>query len=175
MSENEDRIRPAGGESPANASNPPSPTKAQDSINVSNFADETSPAIHSSSVPVPSSITLDSPQALRHPTNGDTVDQHGRHQPSPRTQVGDSKEPLDDFDWDDLEERFHQKMAECGKVEKELEGEFNEWLQVCLGYQVEMSSGLTGNGGRFSRLGVQLLVCMSLRGRTSGSQGSFAL
>ncbi|KAL8998203.1 MAG: hypothetical protein Q9169_002688 [Polycauliona sp. 2 TL-2023] len=41
----------------------------------------------------------------------------------------DPKEPLEPFEWDDLEERFVQKMEECQKQEEEIEHEFREWCQ----------------------------------------------
>ncbi|KAL8646570.1 MAG: hypothetical protein Q9226_006804, partial [Calogaya cf. arnoldii] len=42
----------------------------------------------------------------------------------------DPKESLEPFGWDDLEQRFAQKMDECQKKEAEIEQEFKEWCQV---------------------------------------------
>ncbi|KAL8777043.1 MAG: hypothetical protein Q9213_008031 [Squamulea squamosa] len=42
----------------------------------------------------------------------------------------DPKELLEPFGWDDLEERFVQKMDECQKQEEEIEKEFREWCHV---------------------------------------------
>lgn len=42
----------------------------------------------------------------------------------------DPKEPIDDFDWDELEKRFHGKMTECKHVEEEIYEEFNNLLEV---------------------------------------------
>lgn len=42
----------------------------------------------------------------------------------------DPKELLEPFGWDDLEERFAQKMEECQRQEAEIEQEFREWCQV---------------------------------------------
>ena len=81
-------------------------------------------------------MTLETP-VVHQSTDGDTADQNGRHQPLLVSQVGDSKEPLEDFDWEDLEERFCRKMEECGKVEKELETEFGEWQEVCSGPELK--------------------------------------
>ncbi len=138
MSETGDNTRLAHSEGPNHVSEPASPSKAPDPINVSSSAGDVSPSFRSSSAPAPSSMTLDSPQAVRNPANGDSAGQKGCHQQSPPAQVGDSKEPLDEFDWDNLEERFCTKMEECAKSEKALEVEFGEWLQVCFGPQLKV-------------------------------------
>ena len=127
-----DSTRPSRNGSPDNALEPSSPSKAQEPIIVSSSAENGLPTFRSSHVPAPSSTTLESPQASRLHANGDTADQNGHHQ-SLQVPVSDPKEPLENFGWDDLEERFCKKMEECEKAEKELEGEFNEWLQVCQG------------------------------------------
>ena len=132
MSENNNHTSPARSQTPPNASEPSSPTKPQDPINISSSTGKASPTSRSPSVPPPSSVTLESTQGTCQPANGDSVGQTGRHEPLPETQVNDSKKPLEDFDWDDLEERFCKKMEECGKVEKELEEEFAEWIEVRL-------------------------------------------
>ncbi len=44
----------------------------------------------------------------------------------------DPKESLEPFGWDDLEERFLQKMEECRREEAEIEKEFREWCEVSL-------------------------------------------
>ena len=43
-----------------------------------------------------------------------------------------SKEPLDDYSWGDLEQRFGTRMEECTKSEEALGQEFNELLKVRL-------------------------------------------
>lgn len=177
MSENGDNTGPPCSEEPNNVSEPASPTEAQDPINVSSSAGGASPTVHSSSAPAPapSSMTLESPQATRQATDGDIASLNGRQQPTPATQVADTKEPLEDFDWDDLEERFCRKMEECAKAEKELEDEFGEWLQVCLGPCLkECGRAFMADvlGERCSKLGVLLLLFMSLTGRISGMPGS---
>ena len=134
MSENRNNTGPARDESP---------TKAHDPVNATSLAGGEVPPFCPSSVPATSSMTLDPPHVSR-PTNGDTAGQNGRQQPSPVSQAGDSKEPLEDFDWNGLEERFCKKMEECGKVEKELEGEFNEWLQVCQESRLKLEVRLIG-------------------------------
>ena len=141
---NDDDTDPAHNEDPGKISESPSPTKAQDPINASSSAGDISNTFRSSSVPAPSSMTQESPEVFCNTTDGDTDGRAGHRQHTPVTNIGDSKEPLDEFDWDDLEERFCMKMEECGKVEKELEEEFGEWLEVRHGSRTKL-------GGRESR------------------------
>lgn len=51
-------------------------------------------------------------------------------QHNPPVEPSDPKEPIDDFDWDELEKRFHGKMIECRHVEEEIYEEFNNLLEV---------------------------------------------
>lgn len=44
--------------------------------------------------------------------------------------VGDSRDVLDEFDWDDLEDRFCAAMDKFKKTEEEIGEEFKEWLEV---------------------------------------------
>ena len=44
--------------------------------------------------------------------------------------MGSSKEPLADYGWEELEQRFTARMEECRKNEELLGQEFNEWLKV---------------------------------------------
>lgn len=44
--------------------------------------------------------------------------------------LGDSKDALEAYDWDELEERFHAKMEVCAKREEGIQEEFNELLEV---------------------------------------------
>ncbi|KAL8961319.1 MAG: hypothetical protein Q9183_005322 [Haloplaca sp. 2 TL-2023] len=53
----------------------------------------------------------------------------GQSSPSKQAPI-DPKQSLEPFDWDGLEERFLEKMAECQKREEELGEEFKEWCQV---------------------------------------------
>jgi len=43
-----------------------------------------------------------------------------------------SKEPLEDYSWEDIEQRFTARMEECTKNEETLGQEFNELLKVRL-------------------------------------------
>ncbi|KAL9123555.1 MAG: hypothetical protein Q9217_007021, partial [Psora testacea] len=76
----------------------------------------------------------------------DAADQPTQHPNSPKatpptTQIAhkpditiaepdDPKEEIEAFDWNELEARFHARLAECGKVEEEMEREFAGWLEV---------------------------------------------
>ena len=46
--------------------------------------------------------------------------------------LGNSKEPLDSYGWEELEQRFAARMEECKKNEEALGQEFGEWLKVSL-------------------------------------------
>ena len=46
-------------------------------------------------------------------------------------QATTSKDALEDYDWQELEDRFAAKMIECQKKEEELGKEFAQWLEVC--------------------------------------------
>lgn len=47
-------------------------------------------------------------------------------------ELGDAKDAIEPFEWNDLEERFWREMEECRKVEKEIEEDFAELLEVGL-------------------------------------------
>lgn len=51
---------------------------------------------------------------------------------SPRVDSNEPREALEDYDWDDLEARFHAEMEKCRKAEEEIGKEFKEWLAVRL-------------------------------------------
>ena len=64
--------------------------------------------------------------------NGDLGTQtppSGQGNPSEEETI-DPKESLEPFEWDDLEDRFVQKMEECQRQEADIEKEFREWCQV---------------------------------------------
>ena len=59
--------------------------------------------------------------------------QNGYHEdvePTP-DQLGSPRDGLDDYDWQELEERLAARMKECEAREEELGREFKEWVQVC--------------------------------------------
>ena len=63
------------------------------------------------------------------------LDGHDAHPSSPLSQQQE-KEPFDpnislaDYDWDDLEARFHVKMEQCTQSEEEIEKDFKDLLDV---------------------------------------------
>ena len=87
----------------------------------------------SSSAPAPSSKT---DIATETPTDTNAVPN------SPNTQIdqaqllqedlGSSKDPLEAYDWAELEERFHAEMEKCANREDGIQEEFNELLKVTL-------------------------------------------
>lgn len=44
--------------------------------------------------------------------------------------LGSSKDPLEEYSWAELEERFAARMEECRLKEEEIGKEFQEWLEV---------------------------------------------
>ncbi len=49
----------------------------------------------------------------------------------PEPDLGSSKEGLEAYDWDELEERLHAEMGKCEEVEKGIQREFDDLLEVC--------------------------------------------
>lgn len=82
---------------------------------------------HSRSSPAegPSSTTSMSPQD---PAGGGTIE--GANGPSNETTLQDPKEPLEEYDWEELEERFRESMDERQAAEAEIYKEFNALLAV---------------------------------------------
>ncbi len=74
-------------------------------------------------------------EAQTQPDGHGINDDNTYHQPpEPQHQQPDpvdSSKPLEDHDWDDLEARFEEKMAECDRAEQGIDGEFKELLKVC--------------------------------------------
>ncbi len=55
--------------------------------------------------------------------------------------VGPSKDPLEGFDWDELDERFAAAMDRFRKEEEDVQEEFREWLKVTLSIRKKMWGG----------------------------------
>ena len=72
-----------------------------------------------------------------------TTEQHQEEQADEDTPMEDqatnSKDALEDYDWQELEDRFAAKMIECQKREEELGKEFAQWLEVCSSSQLLLS------------------------------------
>ena len=49
----------------------------------------------------------------------------------PQDNLGSSKDPLDTYDWTELEDRFHAEMEKCANREIGIQEEFNELINVC--------------------------------------------
>lgn len=50
----------------------------------------------------------------------------------PEPDLGSSKDSLEAYDWDELEQKFHIEMEKCEEVEKGIQGEFDELLEVSM-------------------------------------------
>ena len=44
--------------------------------------------------------------------------------------AGNPDDVIAEFDWDELEARFHRKMEGCEKIEQAIFEEFHDWLRV---------------------------------------------
>ena len=90
----------------------------------------------SSSLPAPSSKTDISSEA---PLSTNAI----QNEPNPQTDqaqlpqedLGSSKDPLEAYDWTELEERFHAEMEKCADREDGIQEEFDELLRVNLPYR----------------------------------------
>ncbi|MCJ1228400.1 hypothetical protein MMC12_005061 [Toensbergia leucococca] len=93
----------------------------------SSTPDRTSPSIQSPPPQPPSPKTATSSQ----PDNVvDMVDQNAASTPQAVVQDINPRDVMDEYGWDDLEERFLARMGECRKKEEEINMEFREWLKV---------------------------------------------
>ena len=97
--------------------------------------DDSSKQPRSSSLPPPSSKTDISPEA---PIDTDAIpngpDTQTNQAQLPQEDLGSSKDPLEAYDWDELEERFRTEMEKCANQEEEIQGEFHELLKVICSY-----------------------------------------
>lgn len=111
----------------------------------------TSPG-QSSPTPAPRSQTNVSNNDSAHPSNGGGGPKGKNGSPS-TDDVGDSKDVLEEFGWDDLEDRFCAAMDKFKKIEEDIGEEFREWLEV--GFYREIRHLLYGllSLRRFSPLG----------------------
>lgn len=77
------------------------------------------------------------PTTQLHSTQGQQQNGSADHQapsseqiPAPEETPIDPKQSLEPFGWEDLEQRFLEKMEDCQRREDEIEEEFSEWCQV---------------------------------------------
>ena len=114
---------------------PPTSTQEQPPTIAHEPLDDSSPQPRSSSLPAPSSKTAISSEA---PIDTDAVpngpDTQTNQASLPQEDRGISKDPLEAYDWDELEERFHAEMEKCTNQEDEIQGEFHELLRVICSY-----------------------------------------
>ncbi|KAK0515845.1 hypothetical protein JMJ35_001879 [Cladonia borealis] len=91
-----------------------------------------SPQPRSSSLPAPSSktnISSKAPTSTNPIPNGPNI-QPNQTQLPPQEDLDNSKDPLEAYDWAELEERFHAEMERCGLREDAIQVEFNELLKL---------------------------------------------
>lgn len=110
-------------------SNPPLPHDVNEGTSVPGRA---SPNVQATSAPAPSSETGGTPSSTEtnHQAQSVTQQNDANHSLS-TTGLGDSKDPLGEFDWNDLEVRFCAAMEGFKKIEDEISDEFKRWLDVC--------------------------------------------
>ncbi len=101
----------------------------------------------SSSLPAPSSKTALSSEA---PTDTNAIPNGSNTQNDqaqlPQEDLGSSKDPLEAYDWAELEERFHAEMEKCANREDGIQEEFDELLKVNLLLPTSCSAGHTYKG-----------------------------
>jgi len=102
-----------------------------------NPSDQPSPQHRSSSVPARSQKPNEvprNPDRFKAMSNGQNGQINGNQPLSPpqgpEPDLGSSKEGLEAYDWDELEERFHAEMGKCEEVEKGIQREFDDLLEV---------------------------------------------
>lgn len=94
-----------------------------------NPSGRTSSGQQSSPTPAPRSQTHVSNNDPAHQSNGGS-EPKGRNGSPSINDVGDSKDVLEEFGWDDLEDRFCAAMDKFKKIEEDIGEEFREWLEV---------------------------------------------
>ena len=121
---------PTSAQEPPTKLTQPSPT-TQDPSNHS-------PPPHRSSSVQPPSFTTDASALI---SQNASISTNGRNPQSKSIQndqaslqqgqdIGVSKDALEAYDWDALEEKFHAEMEICAKREVEIQAEFDELLHV---------------------------------------------
>lgn len=102
-----------------------------------NLSGQSSPEHCSSSVPAPNHDANEAPRLLDKASDmpNDRNSQGDRYQSPPPPQepepdLGSSKEPLEAYHWDELEQRFYTEMTGCEEVEKGIQSDFDKLLEV---------------------------------------------
>jgi hypothetical protein len=118
-----------------------------------NPSDQPSPQHPSPSVPAcsqkPDEVPRnpDSSKAMSNGQNGQISGNQSRPSPQgPEPDLGGSKDALEAYDWDELEERFHAEMGKCEEVEKGIQSEFDDLLEVYRVLHYQLLSNLQSCG-----------------------------
>ncbi|MCJ1352408.1 MAG: hypothetical protein MMC33_002392 [Icmadophila ericetorum] len=72
-----------------------------------------------------------SPSSAIHQNNGSETDL-GDTSMSSEACVENPKEPIEDFRWEDLEDRYQKRMQGCEETEAALYEEFQNWMKVSI-------------------------------------------
>ena len=109
--------------------------------------EDSSTQTRSSSLPAPSSKT-DIPSEAPTDTNAipNEPDPQTDQAQLPQEDLGSSKDPLEAYEWTELEERFHAEMEKCADWEYGIQEEFDELLKVNLPLPTSCSARYTYSG-----------------------------
>ena len=110
------------------------PTSHQPQAAAHEPSEDSSTQPRSSSPPaVPSSktdISSEPPTDTQAIPNAQSTQIDETQLPHEDLELGNSKDPLETYDWAELEERFHAEMEKCANRENGIQEEFNELLKV---------------------------------------------
>lgn len=111
------------------------PTSHQPQMVAHELSEASSTQPRSSPPPVPSSktdIPSEAPPDTQDIPNSQTTQVEQTQPPQPQEDLGSSKDPLETYDWVELEERFHAEIEKCANREERIQEEFDELLNVNL-------------------------------------------
>lgn len=94
-----------------------------------------SPEQQTTPTPAPRSQTNTATNDPAHQSN-EGSEPEGKNEPPLANNIGNAKDVLEEFDWDDLEDRFCAAMDKFKKTEDEIAEEFKEWLEVGFHHEI---------------------------------------
>ena len=111
------------------------PTSHQPQMVAHELSEDSSTQPRSSPPPVPSSktdIPSEAPPDTQDIPNSEPTQVEQTQLPQPQEDLGSSKDPLETYDWVELEEQFQAAMEKCANRECGIQEEFDELLNVNL-------------------------------------------
>ncbi|MCJ1464055.1 hypothetical protein MMC07_002666 [Pseudocyphellaria aurata] len=129
MAESTEKAEDDGSESAVPTSGQPLSQSVDEGLSDAHSSGQSSPDQQASPTPAPRTQINVSTNNPDHQATGDS-DPEGKPGSPRASDVGDSKDGLEEFDWADLEDRFCVAMDKFKKVEEEIGEEFEEWLEV---------------------------------------------